>query len=129
MVVDNETFVELYEDQSSRIFLACISLISSLTSLPFYFGVIWYEHFGSDKKRTVINKLSSSVFLCGIFWILFVQIPEALIHIFPMQAESLCLAQNVCKRTLLLQIMLISDAVIIFRYERVLILNLSLLLS
>jgi hypothetical protein len=39
-----------------------------------YFGIIWFENFGSDKKRTVINKLISSLSSVLIVWNVTVQL-------------------------------------------------------
>jgi len=50
-------------------------------------GMIQFIQLGSDKKQTVINKLSSFIFLCGILWMVLVQIPEAFIFIFAPQTK------------------------------------------
>ena len=37
------------------------SLVVNNALLPFFFGIIWFERFGSDKLRTLFNKLVSSL--------------------------------------------------------------------
>lgn len=115
MAAEGEVFLEMYEDQLSRIFIASISLICSILTLPYFYGVIYYEKNGPDTNRTVISKLTSSFFIRGILWIVTVQIPEALFYIHPPKSKFLCMAQNVCKRSLLLVILLVSDAIVVLR--------------
>jgi len=54
-----------------------ISIVFSIAILllvtPLHLGVILYERYGSDKKRTLINKLQSSICWYMILWNLSVQ--------------------------------------------------------
>ena len=45
------------------------SLVVNNILLPFFYGIIWFERFGSDKHRTLINKLVSS--LCWNFLVFY----------------------------------------------------------
>jgi hypothetical protein len=38
-----------------------LSVLLSLIVLPSLYGIIWFERFGSDSKRTLINQLFASV--------------------------------------------------------------------
>jgi len=52
-----------------------LSFLLSLTALPLLFGIIWYERFGTDSKRTLMNQLVSSICWHLIFSIVFLQLP------------------------------------------------------
>jgi hypothetical protein len=37
------------------------ALIAPILLLPFLYGIIWYEKYGTDAKRTIINQLAASI--------------------------------------------------------------------
>ena len=39
------------------------------------FGIIWYERFGRDQARTLINQQVASICWSGILWLLLVEVP------------------------------------------------------
>jgi hypothetical protein len=49
------------------------AIVTIIVVTPLAFGIIWYEKFGSDKKRTLINKLFSSFCFGIIAWNLIIQ--------------------------------------------------------
>ena len=56
---------------------ALASLILTLLSSAMFWGVIWFERYGLDKKRTLINKLVSSICWNFLFWNLTIQMVTA----------------------------------------------------
>jgi hypothetical protein len=52
-----------------------LSVLLSLIVIPSLYGIIWFERFGSDSKRTLINQLFASI--CWYFMIsaLFLEFP------------------------------------------------------
>jgi hypothetical protein len=59
----------------TKSFAIILSLLLSLIVLPSLYGIIWYERFGSDSKRTLINQLFASVCWYIIITVLFLQFP------------------------------------------------------
>ena len=54
-------FIQLFENSPSKIVSVIVTVILVVFLTFGNFGIIWYEKFGSDKKRTLINKLFASV--------------------------------------------------------------------
>jgi hypothetical protein len=50
-----------------------LAIVSIIVATPLTFGIIFYEKFGSDKKRTLVNKLISSFCYTIIAWFLIIQ--------------------------------------------------------
>ena len=65
-----------------KIFAIILSILLSLIVLPFLYGIIWYEKFGTDSKRTLLNQLVSSICWKLIFIVLFLQFPMTIRIIF-----------------------------------------------
>ena len=57
------------ENGFSKYFSITLSIFLSVLVLPLLYGIIWYEKFGTDFKRTLINQLFGS-----ICWYLFISI-------------------------------------------------------
>ena len=82
MTVSDNYFNTLYGHtiwKTIYIFLCCVTIV---IFTPLYYGVVWYERFGQDYKRTLINQLSA--FFCSIIivYILFVMTGDVLIVIY-----------------------------------------------
>ena len=52
-----------------------LSVLLSVNVIPSLYGIIWFERFGSDSKRTLINQLFASVCWYLMVLILFLQTP------------------------------------------------------
>ncbi len=57
---DQEVFIGLFQSRPSKIFSICFSFLSTSLAVFLFYGIIWFERFGTDNKRTLINKLVSS---------------------------------------------------------------------
>lgn len=60
-------FEELYQDRPSKVIVMIISALLTPANVILLYSVIWFEHYGSDLKRTLINKAVASMCWCGIF--------------------------------------------------------------
>ena len=49
-------FAGLFEDRPSKIFAIVFSSLIGIVISFLIYGIIWYERFGSDNKRTLINR-------------------------------------------------------------------------
>ena len=76
------------------------TVICIICAVPAFSTVIWFEKYGSDKKRTVINKLISTICYIGIFANVFVQ--GAFVSRFafgplpPLACFWICLSKRIC---------------------------------
>jgi hypothetical protein len=50
-----------------------VSVLGIIILLPLIYSIIWFERYGSDNKRPLLNKLVSSICWLGVFWFLVVQ--------------------------------------------------------
>ena len=75
----NETNMPCSGEEAGHTLLMSIaivlSVLLSLVLIPSLYGIIWYERFGSDSKRTLINQLFASVCWYLLVLILFLQTP------------------------------------------------------
>ena len=80
------------------------------------YSIIWYEHFGIDAKRTIINKLLSSALFTCIEFVFFVQLPDLARYLFGPMPKFFCMLQFIMKNATSLQILLFFDGIIFARY-------------
>ncbi len=57
-------------------FTVVLSVLLSVNVIPSLYGIIWFERFGSDSKRTLINQLFASVCWYLMVLILCLQTPQ-----------------------------------------------------
>ncbi len=97
-----------------------ISIVFSWTSasvlICLFYGIIWYERFGTDSNRTLINKLVSSVCWTIIEWFIFGQLPDSLIFVTKRLPEEFCFLQWLLKKSCSSQILVLFDLIIILRF-------------
>jgi hypothetical protein len=60
-----ENFDELFLTRPSKIVSGIASTILTFLETVLTFGIVWYERFGHDQTRTLVNKLTSKAFLMG----------------------------------------------------------------
>ena len=64
-----------YEDGNPYKYVTVvIQILLIILSVSVFYSIIWYERFGTDNKRTIVNKFVSSICWTGICWNLTVQI-------------------------------------------------------
>ena len=76
---------------SSKSFAIILSILLSLIVLPSLYGIIWFERFGTDSKRTLLNQLIASICWCLIISIICLQFPMTIRFIL-----KKALDQNIC---------------------------------
>ena len=112
----NDFFAEVYKIRPSIIIGEILVFLSTCLLIPIFCSIIWYEKFGSDNKRTVLNKLAASICWCAILIEILVQIPEWIRYCFGPLPSFFCYLHLVFTNTLAIQVMLIFDAISILRY-------------
>jgi hypothetical protein len=58
---DEAFFCDAFQTRVSKTVLVIASIILSLFDIVLLYGAIWYEHFGSGNKRTLVNRLFTSL--------------------------------------------------------------------
>lgn len=116
MNVTNITF----DDVRSVSLIKTVCIVFSWTSagilILLFYGIIWYERFGSDNNRTLINKLVSSVCWTIIEWFVFGQLPDSFIYVAKRLPKEFCFLHLLLKRSCSSQILILFDVMIVIRF-------------
>ena len=110
-------FVHLFNDHAIPMytFLAFAILSTLLCPLALY-SVIWFERFGSDSKRTLLNMLASLGCWSIIEFIIFVEIPEIWRHFNGPLNSIFCFFHQTNRSRIYNDMLLQIDAMAIVRY-------------
>jgi hypothetical protein len=115
--VDNEKhFCEVFRNSPVKVILIICCLLFSLLNIALSLGLIWFERFGSDKRRTLLNKLVSSLCYRILQWIIFCQSSDLIRYTFGPMPLTLCAFIVVLKTSIRLQILLLFDMMQITKY-------------
>ena len=92
-----------------------ISFLHVLTGPCALYSVIWYERYGSDRKRTLLNMLVSKLCWTAIAYIFAVQMVELARHITGPLFGIVCLLYMLSRIVLTVMAVLLLNGVIISR--------------
>ena len=111
-----QLFYNVFENTMSRPIIIPVSLVLLVSAVLLAYGIIWFERYGTDQKRTVVNKLISH----GL-WVAAIQLPFMLLsdvvrYVFGPLPTQFCFSQVVFKNAVLLQSLLFLDAITVARY-------------
>ena len=117
---DSKNLVNLFSDLTQTNLRLILSLTIAITCTcictPLFYCVIWFEKFGSDKKRTLINKLLTMNCWNGIGYLIFVQTLEILRFIYGPLPLIICNIKNVIKLSSIFALVLNTDAALFANY-------------
>ena len=97
------------------LFIIFAIFTSVFGSLGLY-SIIWFERFGSDHKRTILNMLSTLICWPAIEFLIFVETVEIIRFVIGPLPERLCFAQQVFRSRIFKDVIIQFDANIICRY-------------
>ena len=103
------------EDLYKTVFFI-LSIISGIVLIPFAYSIIWYEKFGSDKKRTLINKLVASLCWNEIAFFSTVQILYVVRFYFGPLPPFLCFWMFVIRKTIIINGIFTLNVMALVRY-------------
>jgi hypothetical protein len=112
----NDSLPALTERSPFQIFSLTLAISCILICTPLFYCVVWYEKFGSDKKRTLINKLVSMNCWNGIGYLIFVHTLETLRFISGPLPPIICNVKNVLKTSSVLSLVINTDAALFANY-------------
>ena len=93
-----------------------LSVLVALLGPPLLFAIIWFERFGSDKKRTMLNMLVNMNCWTSISFIILGQVPEIIIYTFGPQPMLFCRIHAVVRLSIICSILMSLNAIAIFRF-------------
>jgi hypothetical protein len=109
-------FSGLFENRPIKIIGIFMSISINIFLLLGFFGVIWYNKNGSDKKQTVLNMLVSSICIVSIEYFFGGLLPELFRYTFGPLSSGFCLLHSIIKNAIVTQLLLTFDAITVFRY-------------
>ena len=92
------------------------TIVSIVIVTPAFYGIIWYERFGSDKKRTLMNKLVSGICWSAIEWNLISQTAFVLRFTYGPLPTFICFGVFILRKAIILQCFIYLNAISITRY-------------
>ena len=112
----SDFFVGLFEDRPAKLIAIIFSAVGGCLLVPLLYSIIWFEHFGSDKKRTLINKLVSSLCWTCFEWFFIVQMLDMIRYSFGPLPSFVCSMELHLKYAIFTQQMFFMNGIILARY-------------
>ena len=75
-----ENYSEVFSNKTSKVIIGLTTTVLNIISCMLCFGIVWFEKFGNDHKRTLVNKLTSNFFTMAAVGIALVHISESSIY-------------------------------------------------
>jgi hypothetical protein len=114
--VKEKCYKELFENSPTKIVVILFSVIFTSFNIILPYGVVWYERFGTDNKRTLMNKLVSNVCWTLIQFVLICQTGDIIRYTIGPFPVYLCTIFQVVRTAMKVQLLLILDIMQITRY-------------
>ena len=109
-------FEIIFKDRPLNYFAISFDILSIFGFCFLTYGILWFEHFGSDLKRILTNRLVSSICLCLLEMLVLLDIPGLVNYFYGPFPEWVCYMQIIYRHAATLRLMLIFNAIIISRY-------------
>jgi len=109
-------FSSLDSNNPYKVIFSLTSILCILIAVPGFYSIIWFEKYGSDKKRTLINKLFSSSCYAGIYSMVVVQGLYAVRFLNGPLPAGVCFLLTLSKRIVICFGFLILDSISLTRY-------------
>jgi hypothetical protein len=104
-------FEAAFQDGSAKTICITVTLFSILFLIPAGYGIIWYERYGSDKKRILTNRLLTSLCWTGIELYAVVMPIDVFRYLYGPLPSKLCYFHVIIKNVLNVQTALFVDGV------------------
>ena len=112
---NEEVYCGLLEHRASKFVILTAAAILIILNMGLLLGLIWYERYGSDNRRTLMNKLFSSLCWVGIAHDLH-SVLDFLRYLFGPNFSTLCAIQNFLKVTATSMFLLFYDSILLTKY-------------
>ena len=112
----SDFFAPAFSDGPLKYFSIVTTTVFIIFLIPSGYGIVWYEHYGADSKRILINRCVASVCWTGIEFYVIVWPIDITRYVFGPLPEGVCLFQLMLKNVINMQTVLFCDAVSVARY-------------
>ena len=112
----SDFFADAYQDGPFKSVAISITILSIFIIVPSGYGIIWYEKYGVDQKKNLINRILTSACWTGIDLYL-VALPFDIVrYVYGPLPETLCLFHFMHKNAISILVLLFCDFVTLSRY-------------
>ena len=112
----NIDFSVIFEDRPLKYVAIIFSVVMIVICVCLCLGMLWFEHYGSDLRRILTNRLVSCICRCIVQTMLFLLLPEMVLYFHRPLPEWMCYLQVIFRNSLLLRLILLFDAIAVTRY-------------
>jgi len=112
----NDFFALAFQNGPLKSCTLTITIFCLLILIPTGYGIIWFEHYGSDKKRTLINRLFSSLCWTSLQYYVLVFPLEIARYTYGPLPDIICLIHLIHKNAYSVQLSLFGNAVTLSHY-------------
>ena len=109
-------FCGYFEDTSTKIAFFVLSKVVSMITFSMFFGIIWYEKFGMDHRRTLVNKIVSMLCWNGMFSMLFGFWEDVASYFCGPQTKLQCLFFQMLRNVIKSNSLFFLEAIVISKY-------------
>ena len=109
-------FAGAFQNGPLKVFAILITILCVIFLVSSGYGMIWYERYGSDKKRTLINRLFTSTCWTGIQFYTLIMPVEVVRYVMGPLPEVICSIQLIHKNMITIQAVLFSAGMSFARY-------------
>jgi len=85
--------------------------------------IIWYERYGSDKKRPIVNMIVAMICKTGILFLATIQIPEVIRYVYGPLPESICFLQSISRSSTMWQFLMYMNGIAMAKFAYVFFIN------
>ena len=75
-----ENYSDVFSNKTSIVLIGLSTSAINIISCLLCLGIVWYERFGHDNKRTLVNKLTSNFFTMAGIGMILVHVSESAIY-------------------------------------------------
>ena len=115
-ITSTDYFAIAFQNSPLKTCTLTITIICLIILIPTGYGIIWFEHYGSDKKRTLINRLFSSLCWTSLQYYVLVFPLEIARYTYGPLPEVVCLIHLIHKNAFTVQFSLFGNAVTLSHY-------------
>jgi hypothetical protein len=115
-VTHEDFFKGVYEHQPVKTLILFLCLGLTIINILLLYSIIWYEHFGSDLKRTLINKFAVSICWCGIESEIVLQGLTMIRYTLGPFPSSVCIIRTILLYSATMNVLLFIDLNLLTRY-------------
>ena len=112
----SDYFSAAFENVALKAAIVSLTIVSTVSILIGLYGIIWYERFGSDVKRVLLNRLVSSVCWTGFEYFCLVLTADLFRFVAGPLPDVVCVAHLILKNAVFIQTVLFLSAIAIVRY-------------